>query len=107
MQAISFKARLGKEQVLKTSVASGATATISVYVRKSSAGDGTAYTGNQPRLIVRKNLAAGITSDTVLATAAAATGSWEQLSGTTIAVSEDCSLEFFRRLRRHCWLGKY
>lgn len=79
----------------KTSVASGATATISVYVRKSSAGDGTAYTGNQPRLIVRKNLAAGITSDTVLATAAAATGSWEQLSGTTIAVSEDCSLEFF------------
>ena len=52
-------------------------------------GDGAAYNGNQPRLIVRRNDAIGITSDTVLATYSAGTGSWNQLSGTTAAFSDD------------------
>jgi hypothetical protein len=72
----------------------GGTITINVYVRKSVAGDGAAYNGNQPRLIVRKNLACGITSDTVLDTMTAAAGSWEQLTGTTAAVDADGALEF-------------
>jgi hypothetical protein len=72
----------------------GSAVTINVYVRKSVAGDGAAYNGNQPRLIVKKNLAAGITSDTVLDTMTAAAGSWEQLTGTTAAVNADGALEF-------------
>lgn len=70
------------------------TITINAYVRKSVAGDGAAYNGNQPRLIVKKNLACGITSDTVLDTMTAAAGSWEQLTGTTAAVNADGALEF-------------
>ena len=75
--------------------ASGTAITYSVRVRKSVVGDGAAYNGNQPRLIVRANYAAGITSDTVLATASGAAGSWETLSGTTATVSSDAVLEFY------------
>lgn len=80
---------------MKAAVASGGTLTPTVYVRKSVVGDGTAYNGNQPRLIVRKNVAAGISADTVLATYASAGGSWNALSGTTAAVTEDAVLEFY------------
>lgn len=76
-------------------VASGNTSTPSVWVRKSVVGDGTAYNGAQPRLMVKANPTAGILSDTVLDTAAAAAGSWEELTGTTAAVSENTVLEFF------------
>lgn len=55
---------------------------------------GQLYNGNQQRLIVKRNNAMGITADTVLATAAAAAGTWEQLSGTTAAVTDDGVLEF-------------
>jgi hypothetical protein len=70
------------------------TVTINVYVRKSVVGDGAAYNGNQPRLIVKANPACGIASDTVLDTMTAAAGSWEQLTGTTAAVDADGALEF-------------
>lgn len=63
---------------------SGQTATVTVYVYKSAA-----YNGNQPRLIVRRNDAIGITSDTVLATCVGGTGSWIALSGTTAAATAD------------------
>jgi hypothetical protein len=72
----------------------GSTITINAYVRKSVVGDGAAYNGNQPRLIVRANPACGITTDTVLDTMTAAAGSWEQLTGTTAAVDADGALEF-------------
>lgn len=79
----------------KVAVSSGQTATVSVKVRKSVVGDGTAYNGNFPRLIVKANIAAGITTDTVLATATSASaGAWETLSGTTASVTDDCILEF-------------
>jgi hypothetical protein len=80
----------------KKKVASGATCAASIYVRKSAtgSGDATSYNGNQPQLIVRRNTAAGISADTVLDTAAAAAGSWEQLTGTTAAVTDDAVLEF-------------
>ena len=68
----------------------GQTATVSVYIRKN-----VGYTGNQPRLVVKANPSAGISSDTVLATYSSGTGSWNQISGTTSAVTEDCVLTFF------------
>lgn len=66
----------------KTAVANGATPTVGVYVRKSVVGDGAAYNGSQPRLIVRRNILVGITADTVIATATSASnGNWELLTG--------------------------
>lgn len=76
-------------------VASGATKTVNARVRKSAVGDGTAYTGAQPRLMVRMNTEAGITSDTVLDTMTVAVGNWETLTGTTATVATDVVLEFF------------
>ncbi len=78
-------------------VASGGTITVSVVVRKSVSTDaqGANYNGNQQRLILRKNVAAGIAADTVLATASAAVGVWETLTGpTTPVVTDDAVLEF-------------
>lgn len=82
----------------KVPVPSGQTASISIAVRKSVAGDGTAYNGNQPRLIVRKNAAVGMTADAVIATAVSDNGVWEILSGTTpVAIGDnvtfDCVVE--------------
>lgn len=72
------------------------TATVSVKVRESIAGDGTDYNGSRIRLIVKKNVAAGISADTVLATATVASeGAFETISGTTASVTDDCVLEFF------------
>jgi len=77
-------------------VANGQTVTFSVKVRKSVANDGTAYNGNLPRLYVRRNVALGINSDTLLATATAASvGAFETISGVTAAVTDDGVLEFF------------
>lgn len=71
-------------------VANTGTRTFSVYIYKSAA-----YNGNQPRLVLRRNDAAGISADTVLDTAAGSTGSWEQLTGTTASVTDDAALEVF------------
>lgn len=76
-------------------VESGQTVNVSVVVRKSAAGDGAAYNGAQPRLIVRRTYEAGITVDTVLDTMTASTGTWETLTGTTATASDDAVLEFF------------
>jgi hypothetical protein len=72
----------------RAAVANGGTITFTTYVNKSAG-----YNGNQPRLILKKNVAAGITADTVLATASGGTGSWLTLSGTTAAVTDDAVLE--------------
>lgn len=63
------------------SLDSGENATVTVKVRKSSSGDGAAYTGANQRLVLKKNVAAGITADVVLATASAGTGAAETLTG--------------------------
>lgn len=79
----------------RAAVASGSTATIKVKVRESVVGDGTDYNGSRIRLIVKRNVIAGITSDTVLATATSSSeGAFEELTGTTASVSADCILEF-------------
>lgn len=80
---------------------SGGTATVTVWVRKSQTADtgGANYNGAQQRLILERSDFMGFTSDTVLATASAAVGTWEQLSGNitatakagVVAVYVDCS----------------
>lgn len=77
-----------------STVASGSARTFSVWVRKSVVGDGVAYNGNQPRLIVRRCYEGGITAESVVATTSAAAGTWEQLSGS-IGVTGDCVLEAY------------
>lgn len=71
-----------KSAPMMFSGASGGTRAVSVWVRKSVTGDGADYNGNQPRLILKRNEALGITADTVLDTAAASNGTWEELTGT-------------------------
>jgi hypothetical protein len=46
---------------------------------------------------VRRNYGAGITVDTLLATSTAAAGSWDTLTGTVSAVTNDTVLEFYVR----------
>lgn len=71
-------------------VASGATVTPAVYINKQST-----YTGNQPRLMQARNDALGVTSDTVIATYSSGTGSWNSISGTTGAATDDGVFEFY------------
>lgn len=79
-------------------VANGTTATFSIKVRKSVVGDGTAYNGSQPRLILRSNPSAGSTynSDIVCATASGSAGTWETLTYTLpAAVTDNIGMEFY------------
>lgn len=76
--------------VKRFAVASGGTATVTAYVRKSAA-----YNGAAPRLMVRRNDAAGIATDTVGDTHTAAADTWEQLTYTTGAVTDDCVVEAY------------
>ena len=88
----SFKLESGSKLV---AVNNGATATSSVYVRESVAGDGTDYNGNRPRLILKRNDAIGITADTVIDTATVSSeGAFEQLTGTTAAATDNGVMEF-------------
>lgn len=71
-------------------VANGATITPTVYVYED-----VAYNGARSRLIVKRNDAIGITADTVLDTATAASdAAWEGLTGTTAAATDDGVMEF-------------
>lgn len=79
--------------VKRIAVRNGTSATIAVSVRKSAVGDGTAYTGNQPRLILKANPAIGINSDSVLDTMLVGLGIWEQLSGTSPIATDNGVLE--------------
>ena len=88
-----------KSTTFQIAVASGSTATVSAKVRKSVIGDGTAYNGNQPRLILKANPTAhgsAYNSDIVCATASAAAGTWETLSYTLpSAVTDNVGMEFY------------
>lgn len=82
--------KTGSAMVWRIRVDGGATITPSVKLRKSVVGDGTAYNGNQPRLVIKRNDAVGISSDTVLATATSASdGAWETISGTSATFSDE------------------
>jgi hypothetical protein len=72
------------------SIPSGKTAIVSVQIRRSVAGDGTAYNGALPRLWLRQNNSAGIATDTLLATATAASlGTFETLTGSIPAATDN------------------
>ena len=85
--------------IFQVPITSGSVTSVSVRVRKSTAGDGTAYTGNQPRLILRLNPTVGSSTydnDIVCATASAAAGTWETLSYTLPSVvTDNVGMEFY------------
>lgn len=80
-------------------ITSGDAKTVSVWVRKSSASDsgGANYTGAAPRLRMRHAQAvnSGESFEVTLATMTAGVGSWEQLTGSISAPSEDCVVELW------------
>lgn len=91
----SYKLR---SEVVQVPVNSSASLTISAWVRKSASGDagGADYNGSQQRLILRRNDDMGILVDTVIDTAVAAVGTWEELTGVaTASATKDGVLEFY------------
>ena len=74
----------------KFGVASGNDATVSVWVRKSST-----YNGAEPRLILKRNIVGGVSSDQVLATLSGGTEEWLELTASTPTVTDDCVLEVY------------
>jgi hypothetical protein len=75
-------------------VKSGQTCSVGVWVRKSTLGDGGAYNGGEPTLVIRPNLALNNLANTTVDTMTATAGNWEQLTYTTSAVAYDTTLEF-------------
>lgn len=71
------------------SVNSGQVATVSVQVQKNSA-----YTGNAPRLILKRQDAMGVTADTVLSTFSAGANVWQQQTGSSPAAPQDGNFVF-------------
>jgi hypothetical protein len=78
-------------------VNSGSTCTVSIKMRESVLADGYGvYNGQFPRLFVEANNPMGIINDTFLNSASAASvGSWETVTGTTAAVTDDGILSFY------------
>jgi hypothetical protein len=74
----------------KFGVANGNSATVSVWVRKSST-----YNGAEPRLILKRNIVGGVSSDQVLATLSGGTEEWLELTASTPTVTDDCVLEIY------------
>jgi hypothetical protein len=75
--------------IMQFPVTLGRASVLTVYVRKSTSGDGSAYSGTQPRLIIKSQSAAGSfwTSDIVAATASAAGGVWEALTYSIVGAN--------------------
>lgn len=84
-----------KSGIKKFAVPAGKSATVSVFVRKSLVGDGGAYLGSQPRLVVEADPSIGINSDIVLMTAVSFNGVWEKLSGTTPVITDNGIVKVF------------
>lgn len=90
LNATSKLESIGALGGFKIAVADGTTCTPTVYVYEDAT-----YNGNRARLVLKRNDAMGITSDTVLATATSASDlAWEALSGTTPTVTDNGTLEF-------------
>lgn len=84
----SVASKLSYDKIV--AVPSGRTLKIRLAVRQSVIGDGVAYNGALPQLIIKKNYALGLTTDTVLATATvASSGAFEFISGTTPTATDD------------------
>ena len=85
----------------RVAIPSGSGATLTIKVRKSVVGDGAAYNGNQPKIIMIANAAAGSSfdSDSVVMTATnAANGAWETLTYSIPTVSDNTGIEFWAQV---------
>jgi len=80
---------------IKVPIKNGFSCTISLYVRKSVAGDGAAYNGNAPRLMWVYNPGLGNLAETAVATSVGAAGSWELLTYTTSGFTYAGVAEFY------------
>lgn len=79
---------------IKFDIANGQVCTFQMFIRKSVVGDGTAYNGNQPRIIQKSNPALGIANDIILATATnSSNGAFIAYMGTTTAPTDDGVIE--------------
>lgn len=79
-------------------IVSGSTATISIKIRKSVVGDGAAYNGNQPRIIMKANQAAGSSFDSDITAITAdnnANGAFYTYTYTTPTATDNTALEFY------------
>lgn len=84
--------------IRRFAVASGQTSTVTVFVRKSVVGDGTAYNGNQPQLMLRVDPAAGVNGDIdmILATSTVAgNGAFEKLTAITPAITDNAAFQIY------------
>lgn len=80
----------------KAYVNNGQVCTPTLYVRESVVGDGADYNGNPVKLYVKTNYNLGLTTDTLLDTATAASiGAWEALTGACPAATDDGVWEFY------------
>jgi len=70
-------------------VDNGSTPTVSIKIQKDAS-----YNGNAPRLILRRNDAVGVTSDTVIGTFSGSSGSFVTVSGTCAAATDVGVYEF-------------
>jgi hypothetical protein len=78
----------------KYALESGQSATVGCYIRTSVIGDGSAYNGALPVIILKRNVALGIMNDSVIGTATvASSGAWELVTGLIPAVSVDGVVE--------------
>jgi hypothetical protein len=68
-------------------------------VRKSQAGDGTAFVGVEPELVVLRNKHMGYAVETVLDTMTYSNSSWETLTGTTSNAPVDGVFQFAVRVK--------
>jgi hypothetical protein len=89
----SVASKLSYDKVV--AVPSGRSLKIRVAVRRSVIGDGAAYNGALPQLVVKKNHSIGLLTDTVLATAtAASSGAFEFIFGTTPVATDNGAFTF-------------
>lgn len=80
---------ISPSSTVRVPIKSGQTCTITVWVRKS-----TAYNGSQPFLMWRYNPISGNSDNTTVDTMTVDVDTWEQLSYTTPTIISDCVLEF-------------
>jgi hypothetical protein len=79
-------------------VNSGDFTNISVYVKTSTASDGTEYSGNSPRLILRRNPSIGVYNNIVLDELTSnknVSQTFVELKGTTPTAISDGVFEFY------------
>lgn len=84
--------------IRKFAVNSGQTSTITVFLRKSVVGDGSAYNGNQPQLMLKIDPATGTNGnvDIVLATADNTyNGTFKALTGVTPAITDNAAFQIY------------